>query len=107
MIPDHWKIDNNSKNDRLTYNATLLRSLEDFNPSHGIALLCALSLGFCALKRDVSYRKTFAITSIAEALYKLDMDQSEIEEAITELEVKGKVDSSGLIVKFKANLGLI
>jgi hypothetical protein len=107
LIPDYWKSDETSRDNMSKYNARLLRSLEDFNPSHGIALLCALSLGFCVLKRDVSFRKTFAITSIAEALYMLDIDKSEIEEAITELEVKGKVDGFGLLVKLKAILGLI
>ena len=85
----------------------VMKAAERHNPSHALACLAAYALGFCVLKRDVVFRRSFGITKIVVALNLLGVDEHEVSQTVTELEFKGSVERLRYFDRIRARLGLM
>jgi len=82
-------------------------SLEKLNPSHYFAFLAPYLTNTCILKKDLVFRGTYSIIKTKNALKLLGLEDSDIEEVINEMILKGSIKNLSLLNKLKAMVGLI
>lgn len=105
LSPEHLRKKNVTQNHEYKKKEKLLSGLEDTSPSHSLALFCAKGLGFCILKKDITFRKIHSLSCLYFALTELEIDSDEIRDALHELGLRGKVDHLNWIDTLQVKCG--